>query len=123
MTDWKTITKEQFDAAYNKFPANGWTKFIFKYFSKSTEQKNLVVSSTLAWILGGLFAAGFIETVLNLSHTLILVSVLLYAGILVVLAIGMFGALIMNNLRINKIAKTLGVTIEDYNSLVSKFYS
>jgi hypothetical protein len=121
--DINKITKEQFDTAYNKFPPNGWTKFIFKYFSKSTEKKNMVVSSTLGWILGGLFAAGFIETVLNLPHALILVSVLLYSGILVVLAIGMFGALIMNNLRINKIAKTLGVTIEEYNSLVSKYYS
>jgi len=36
MADWTTITKEQFDAAYNKHLPNGWIKFAYKYFSNTT---------------------------------------------------------------------------------------
>ena len=33
--DWRDITLEQFIDAYNHYPPNGWTRFAFKYFSKS----------------------------------------------------------------------------------------
>jgi hypothetical protein len=123
MVNIDSITKEQFDAAYNKFPANAWTIFMFKYFSKGTEQKNLMVSKNIGWLLAGLFVVGFIETALNLPHNLIVISTLIYFGVLAFLGIGMLGAKFMNESRINKIAKTLGVTIEVYNLLVIKFYS
>jgi hypothetical protein len=123
MADIDSITNEQFNAAYNKFPANAWTKFIYKYFSKGTEQKNLMVSKNIGWLLAGLFVVGFIETALNLPHNLIIISTLIYFSVLAFLGIGMLGAKFMNESRINKIAKTLGVTIEEYDSLVVKFYS
>jgi hypothetical protein len=121
--DVKTITKEQFDAAYNSYPANTWTKFAFKYFSKSTEKKNLILSSTVAFLLGGLFVVGFGATVLNLSTKLILTVTLIYLGILIALAVLMFGTMIMNNIRIKKISNLLGISVDDYNNLVDKFYS
>lgn len=118
-----TISKQQFEIIYNRHLPNAWTKFIFKYFSKSTEKKNLVVSSTIAWVLGALFLVGFGATVTNLPKLGIIIVTLTYAAILSTLVFGMFAALIMNNIRIKKIAKELGISVVDYNELVDKFYS
>jgi hypothetical protein len=120
--DISTITKEQFDLAYNKFQPNAWVKFGFKYFSNSTLKENFKIKKTVTWILGVLFGIGFLATVIGLPHNVIAVPVLIYSGIIVILAIIMGGSALMNNLRIKKIQKELGVNIWQYEALVNMFY-
>jgi hypothetical protein len=122
MSDWTKITKEQFDVAYNKFSPNNWIKFAYKHFSTSTEQKNMSLKNDVAYILGSLFALGLLGTILNMPPVLIKVAVIPYLIILVTLVLYLFSAVILNNLRIRKIRKELGITSNEYDSLLAKFY-
>lgn len=123
MADWTKITKEQFDAAYNNHLPSGWIRFAYKYFSKETEQKNMAVKNTVVYFLLSLFGLGFIATVLNLSNKIVGLFVIPYSILLAVLVLYLFSAVFLNNFRIGKICKELGVTKLEYNALVSKFYS
>ena len=120
--DISTITKEQFDLAYNKFQPNAWVKFAFKYFSRSTEKENFSVKKAVVTVLLILFGVGFLATVIGLPHNVIAIPVLTYTGILVALSILMGGAALMNNLRIKKVQKALGINIWQYEALVNMFY-
>lgn len=122
MSDWTKITKEQFDTAYNKHLPSGWIKFVFKYFSRSTEQKDMSLKNGVAYILGGLFVFGLLGTMFNVSTILIKAMLIPYSVILVALVLYLFSAVILNNIRIHKIMKELGVNSDEYDALVSKFY-
>jgi hypothetical protein len=123
MADWTKITKEQFDAAYNKHLPSGWIKFAYKYFSKETEKKNMALKNGMVFFLLGLFLLGFFGTVFNASHKFIGIVTITYSIVLAVLVLYLFSAVFLNNWRIRKIRKELGVTAEEYNALVAKFYS
>jgi len=122
MTDFKRITKKQFDSAYNKHLPNGWTKLAFRYFSTNTVKQDMYVKNIMKGTLIGLFLIGFIGTILSFPKMLIGIPTLIFTGILFLLGIFTFGAFLMNNARIRKICKILGVTKEQYNYLVKKFY-
>lgn len=123
MADWTKITKEQFDAAYNKHLPSGWIKFAYKYFSRETEKKDLALKNSLVFFLLGMFLLGFFGTVFNASHKFIGIATITYSIVLSALVLYLFSAVFLNNFRINKIRKILGVTKWEYNALVSKFYS
>ena len=116
------ISKEQFDIAYNNHLPNAWIKFAYKYFSTSTEQKNMELKNGLAYFLGGLFLVGFLGTIFNANKIFIKIFVGLYAIMLSTLVLYLFSAVILNNLRIGKIKKELGITSDEYNSLISIYY-
>lgn len=119
MADWNKITKKQFDAASNKFPASKWIKFAYDNFSKNPEKMKL--KNTLVYTFLSLFLVGFIGTVLNLSPKLIMIITLIYTGVLVILGLYLFTAAILNTIRLKKIIKELGITVEEYNKLLEKF--
>jgi hypothetical protein len=122
MSDWKTITKEQFDIAYDNHMPSNWIKFAYKYFSKSTERKDFGVKNTVVGILGGLFLLGMIATILNLSTHIVGIFIIPYSIILAALVLYLFSAVIFNNLRIRKIRKELGVNSNEYDALEAKYY-
>ena len=122
MADWKNITKEQFLAAYNHYPPNKWTKFAFKYFSKSTEKEDMKLSNWVGIILGLLFLIGFFGTVFGLPRTILGPVVIGYSLLLAVLVLSLFIAVWMNNARLKKVMKLLGVTKQEYNRLADKFF-
>ena len=115
------ITKEEFLAAYNQHLPNAWTKIVFKYFSQSTKPENKWLKKIFVGVELSLFGLGMLGAILNASNTLLAVPTIPFAILLLILGISMFGAFIMNNARINKIRKILGVTIEEYNVLVIWF--
>lgn len=116
------ITKKQFDAAYNQHLPNGWIKFAYKYFSNETEKKNMSLRNNLVFILLGLFFIGFFGTVFHIGRAIIGTITIIYSIILLVLVLYLFGVVIMNNLRVNKIRKILGISKTEYNDLVKKYY-
>jgi hypothetical protein len=122
MADWKKITLEEFIEAYNTYLPNGWTRFAFKYFSKSTEAKNMKPSRTVVGILISLFLVGFFATVFKLPRAIIAPVTITYSILLAVLVIFLLIAVWMNNARIKKIAKLLGVTLQEYNWLADKYF-
>ena len=116
------ITKEQFDKAYNSHLPNGFIKLAYKYFSTSTEKKDYGVKNTVTYVLLGLFAAGMIATILNASDNIVKIFIIPYSIILFLLVGGLFAAVKLNNFRIGRICKDLGIKKWEYNNLVDKFY-
>lgn len=118
----ENITKKIFVDAYNKFPPNKFIEFIFKYFSKRTEQKDVWVKNTFLGVVLALFFVGMIATVLKLKGIFILIPTLIYAGLLASLVISSSIAAFLNNLRIKKIRKELGgISRAKYDELVKKY--
>ena len=122
MAEPKKITKRQFDKAYNNHLPGWWIKFVFRYFSRETEKKDLVLSNTLTYIMGGLFATGFFATVFNAPEVVIKWATIPLCVILLLIGITMFSGFKLNNWRIGKIRRELGVSKWEYNKLVNKFY-
>jgi hypothetical protein len=120
--DWKKITLEQFMDAYNAYPPNGWTRFAYKYFSKSTEAKNMKPSNWLVGFLLALFGVGMLGTILNWSRALIGTVTITYGIVLAILVFFLLIAVWMNNARLKKVAKLLGVNMREYNLLADKYF-
>jgi len=116
------ITKEEFDNAYNKYLPNKFIIFAYKYFSKTTEKKDMWLNSIIVYILIALFLGGFVATIIDKSNDFIKIFTILYAIILTTLCGGITTAMLMNNWRIRKIRKFLGITKWEYNNLVDKYY-
>lgn len=121
MAKWEEITKVEFDAAYDLHPPNWWTRMAYKYFSKSTEKENMKPGRVVVGFLLGAFLVGFFATVLNLPRIVIAITTLAYMGVLTVLVLSLFAAVFMNNARLKKVMKILGVTKWGYNKLVDKY--
>lgn len=119
---YKQITKKQFDVAYNLYLPSGWIRFAYKYFSKETEKKDMSLRNHLTFLLLILFLLGFFGTVFNAPIHLIKEVTICYSILLVILVLYLFSAVLLNNWRLRRVRKILGVTKEQYNYLVNKFY-
>ncbi len=115
------ITKEQFDIAYNNHLPSGWVKFAFKHFSKETGKQNKGLSKTITTLFLILFAIGFISVAFNLPESIVKYSTFIYCFILPLIVAYLSIAAIANNIRIKKIIKELGVSEDEYNSLVAMY--
>jgi ABC-type multidrug transport system permease subunit len=115
------ISEEHFLQVYNKYVPNKWTKFVFRYFSRSTQKKDKWVSQLLTAVFIALFLTGLTGTILGLSYVFVSIPTFILLGLLVIIGILKFGAFIMNNNRIRKIRKELGITKEDYDFLVGLY--
>lgn len=113
--------RPEFDAAFARYPANGFIKFMFRYFSRGTVNQDLQPSNIYTYILGSLFVLGFIATILNskLLTTLgVTYSILLGLGFTASAV-----ATTWNNLRLRKIRRMLGLTKTAFNDLIDKYYN
>jgi len=118
----ESISKEQFWTAYNKFPPNGWTKFIFKYFSKETKAEDKWLKNIFIGVELALFFAGMLGTILEWSRMAIGIPTITFGILLAILVLGGFVAVFMNNFRIGKIRKELGgISKIEYNRLVELY--
>lgn len=118
----KKITKKEFDDAYNKHLPSRWIKFAYKYFSKETEKKDMIINNVAVIILLLLFAVGFFGTVLDAPRNLILIGGVSYSVLLSGLVLYLLSAVLLNNSRIRKIRMILGLSKHDYNFYVTQFY-
>ena len=119
------ITKERFQEVYNKHLPNEFIKFVFKYYSKDEEITSGIKVKTdrIAWfILLPLFLLGMLFTIIGLPKSYIGVVTYPYMGILSALVLVGFVGVQMNNFRIRRIAKELGISLSDYNDLVDSLF-
>lgn len=118
----ETITKEQFLAAYDKYPPSGYIKFAFRYFSTNTKKEDMWVRRIFQGVEGILFLIGMLGTILEWSKLAIGIPTITFSVLLGIFGIYMFtAAIIFNNLRIRRIRKELGVSKWEYDFLVNKF--
>jgi len=121
--DVSKITKEEFLAAYNRHLPGKWAKFVFRKILVDSAKKDLWLRRVLQGILLGLFVLGFIGAVLDLSKPYMSITTFTFTGILVLIGLTMGSGAILNNLRIRKIRKELGITKMEYETLVSLYMS
>ena len=119
--DVSKITKEEFLESYNRHLPSKWMKFVFKYFSQSTLKEDLWLKRIIQGILFGLFGLGMLGAIFNATHTYMFLTTIPFGIILVLVALTMSSGAILNNLRIRKIRKELGITKWEYESLVSLY--
>jgi hypothetical protein len=117
------ITLEQFEAAYNKHLPSGWIKFAYKYFSQKTEKKDMSVRTSMIYALLSVFLLGFLGTIFNAPKALIAGTTYTFSILLALLVLYIFSAVFLNNLRLKKIMKELGINKVEYNKLVDELYS
>lgn len=116
------ITKEEFLAACDKFKPNGWMKFYYKYFSKSTKIDDMWLKKWFRIILLVSFFAAFIGTILKLGKIAIGIPTMLLGAMLIFVVFGGFIAAFMNGVMIRKIRKELGgISKIDYDKLYEKY--
>ena len=116
------ITKKEFDKAYDKHLPNKFIKLAYRYFSTATERNDYGVKNTITYILLGLFIAGLFLTMIGAPNKTIGLFAISYSIILTLLVGGLFISVKLNNFRIGKVCKGLGIKRWEYNNLVSKFY-
>jgi hypothetical protein len=119
---WEDIPKTEFDEAYNQHLPKRWIKWAYKYFSKSTEKKDMKPSRVIVGILISLFLVGFFATAFKLPRVLIAWVTFGYVALLTVLVLFLFAAVFANNSRLKKVMKILGVNKVEYNKLADKYY-
>lgn len=116
------ITKRQFDKAYNSQLPSGWIRFAFKYFSKETEKEYMSLRNHLIFFLFGLFLIGYLGTAFKASWTFIAIPTIIYSIVLAILVLYLLSAVLLNNRRLKRVQKILGISKSEYNALVRKFY-
>lgn len=118
---YEQVSREEFLEVYNKNQPNKWTIFTFKYFSKSTRKSDLWLSKIIELFLIMWFMIGFINVMINdnlITHWLVVTVITL---IIVGLGILMGSAAIMNNKRIKRICKKLGINRQEYEVLTNLY--
>jgi len=120
--DWKDITKEEYDAAYDQHLPKAWIRFAYKYFSKSTEKKDMKPGRVVLGFLLSTFLIGFFATAFKLPRPIIATVTYAYMAVLTILVLFLFAAVFANNHRLKKVMKILGVSKVEYNLLADKFY-
>ena len=118
---YEQVSREEFLEVYNKNQPNKWTIFTFKYFAKSTRKSDLWLSRIIELFLIMWFMIGFINVIINdnlITHWLVISVITL---IIVGLGILMGSAAIMNNRRIKRICKKLGINRQEYEVLTNLY--
>jgi len=120
------ITKKQFEKVYNKYLPNNFIKFVFKHYGKDDEKTSsikLKLTDKIAWyILLPMIVLGILFTAFKVPHKIIgFVAIPTSIILAVMVLVGMTGVW-MNNFRIRKIAKELGLSLREYNKLVEKLF-
>ena len=115
------IDEQTFLNAYHKHHPAGWIKFAFKYFSRSTEERDSKPSKFIQAGLFAIFGAGFVATVTKQSRAVRGTITLLFFIILFPLVTFLMAAAWANNARIKRICKELDITIEIYNILADNY--
>lgn len=116
------ITKGRFDEASAMYPPNAYTKFIYNHFSKSGIQEGFKIGDVVFYLLAASFITGFVATVIDGPRTIIAAVTYFYVCLLILIVPAIFIAFIMNRNRIKNIIEELGITDEEYNTLLDIYY-
>lgn len=121
--DWRLITKEEYDAAVIKHQPSKFVKFIYDNFSNNTEVNKNKIRKIVSITLITLFFIGFFGSILRdyISEKIIGFATYGFAGVLILLAVSLGGAISLNNRRIKKIAKELDINLFEYTLLTEKY--
>ena len=110
------ITKEEFEKVYNKYLPNKLEVFWYKYFSKSTIQKDKWLVNRLTESWGLCIILGIIFSALDWN---IMIAIVFWLFLLTFIPFCIVGwiSVIIHKIRLWKIRKKLGISKQEYNKL------
>lgn len=114
------ITKEQFDAVYNKYKPSKFLKFAYTHYNVKLKRKPTPIGTLMAvigWCIGTAGIIVFDQLGMKDVALKFLWAYIPFAALIIALP-----AHLMNQSRTRKIAKKLGISLDTYNDLVDKFY-
>lgn len=114
------VSKEKFDAVYSKYAPSKFVNFVYTHYNVNLNKKPTPIGTLLAvigWVVGTLGLVVFDQLGMKEVAKAFLWAYLPFAALLISLP-----AFILNQRRIKKIAKELGVSLERYNQLVALYY-
>jgi len=114
------ITKEQFDEVYNKYKAGKFLKFAYTHYNVKLKRKPTPIgtwAAVIGWTIGTIGMIVFDQLGMKEIAKDFLWAYIPFAALIIALP-----AHLMNNSRIKKIAKKLGVSLDEFNRLSDKFY-
>lgn len=117
--DVNDITREQFLAVYNKYPETKFLKFAYTHYNVKLRRKPRPIgtwAAVIGWIIGTLGIIVFDQLGMKEVALKFLWAYVPFAMLIISLP-----AHFLNNRRIKKIAKELGVSLDQYNRLVDKY--
>jgi|WetSurMetagenome_2_1015567.scaffolds.fasta_scaffold691564_2 hypothetical protein len=116
-------TKEKFLEVYNRHLPNGYVRFVYRYFSLNTKNNDRWLSRVIKWIFICAIFVGFVSIIITGDNTpsndVAFVATMYVGYILLLLATMIIVAAIINNFRIRKIIRELGIGWDEYNICVS----
>lgn len=101
----KKITKKKFNDTHDKYPPSNWVRFVFNYI-KSTSLDYVLIVILLVLFFLGIFQSW---------------ALFVFTGLLFIIVFSILSAVILNNIRINKIRKLLGLSKKEYHEYYDKF--
>jgi hypothetical protein len=120
------ISLEEFNKVYNKHLPNKFIVFLFKLADKDDEKttgiKISILDKIAYFVLLPLVVLGILFRALNLPEAYVGAVTIPYSILLAIIVLSGFVAVKWNNFRIKKIAKELGISIEEYNKLVDSLF-
>lgn len=116
------LTKEQFDAVYNKHLPGKYIKFFYDYFNVVIDKNKKFLTRYLLIVLLTSFAIGFFSTVFNFPKIVIGIPTFILAILLILTVIPNFIARKLNDLRIRRIYKELNISYEEYLYYMDLYY-
>ena len=114
------VTKEQFDAAYNKYGPSKFLKFIYTHYNVKLKRKPTPIGTLLAvigWVIGTIGIIVFDQLEMKEVALKFLWAYVPFASLIIALP-----AFLMNQARTKRIARELGVSLDEYNRLVDRYY-
>jgi len=116
------ITKEEFEIAYRKFPPSKIEMFFIKYVSIISIYDNKITIAIISLFLIFPFIVQFLFHLLNFSKPYKLIPSFIYVFVLAIL--GIFGYIVWHKKtkRYNNIRVYLGVSKEEYKSMINMYY-
>jgi len=114
------ITKEQFDEVYNKYKAGKFLKFAYTHYNVKLKRKPTPIgtwAAVIGWTIGTIGMIVFDQLGMKEIAKDFLWAYIPFAALIIALP-----AHLMNQARTKKIAKKLGISLDQYNNLVDRYY-
>lgn len=115
----KIVTREQILEAFKKYPFNGFTKWVYKYYSTNLRKKPAPIGSYVA-IVGFIIASIGMITFDQIGIKYIAD---IFASIYLLFAVWGISlpAYIMKQINVKRICKHLGLNSEEYNRYLNMY--
>ena len=117
----REITKEDFLKVYNSHKPNWYVKLIHKFHFTKPSGGKLTYGRMLAFFMLSILIVGWLLTAFEAPRLYIAIATYTYMGLLPLVVISTFIANFLNNGRLKKIMRELGITLIEYRWLSNKY--